>query len=122
LESSEPWDLPTFNIDQIVVPNETTRNPIEIEDERTDVEDEQTGIFDMKMALMNIVSSESAKGTVVINGVEQHFTYDAAPSPDGRGAKTFMFHSLFLFVLFYCIGIVVMVVCALSSTLCLGIV
>ena len=94
LESSEPWDLPTFNINETVVPKDT-RNPIEIEDERTDGEDEQIGIFDMKMALMNIVSSESAKGTVVINGLEQHFTYDAAPSPDGRGSKTFMFHSLF---------------------------
>lgn len=73
--------------------NESENEVIELED--GDVREEAQSSIDMKVAMLTIISSATYTGTIVCNGIEQSFTYDKAPSPDGRGAKTNMFHSSF---------------------------
>ena len=69
---------------------------VEDEIEEDDVRDEATtqSSLDMKVAMLTIITSETYKGTIVCNGIEQTFTFDNAPSPDGRG-MTHMFHTEF---------------------------
>ena len=66
-----------------------------LEEEREIDGNEPQPIIDMKVGLMTIITSEKLKGPIVINGVQQMFSYDSAPCPDGRGVKTSMFHSTF---------------------------